>query len=131
MTIESICDKLNSLISTVRKPLTAIPAALLVCGAVNRPGLSPMLLASNIIKRYADAGIPSTSTLPDGRPSIARMMERIRAEEFIKAIKTDMKIEVGIPIGSIQIQATGANAGGPVEVLGFNVNPVHGDGVAR
>lgn len=131
MTIESICDKITSLINTVRKPLTAIPAALLVCGAIKRPGLSATLIAANIIRRYAEAGIPTDSTLPDGSPSIARIMERIRIEEIVKAIKTDAKIEVGLPVGSIQIQGTGANAGGPVEILGFNINPVHGDGVVR
>ena len=58
-------------------------------------------------------------------------MERIRVEEIVKAIKTDAKVEIGLPVGSIQIQGTGANAGGPVEILGFNINPVHGDGVVR
>ena len=130
MTIESICNSINGLIKTVRKPLNKVPAILLTCGAINRPGLSPMLIASNIIRRQPEAGaIPGPS--PNGYANISEAMERIRVEEIVNAIKSDMKIEIGIPIGGIQIQATGANAGGPVEVVGFNINPVHGDGVAR
>lgn len=130
MTIASICNKINDLISLVRKPLNAIPAALIVCGAINRPGLSAMLITANIIRRQAEAGA-YFGPLPDGSANIQEAKERIRVEEIVNAIKSSMKIEVGIPAGSIQIQATGGNAGGPVEVLGFNVNPVHGDGIAR
>ena len=130
MTIASICERINNLITTVRKPLQSIPAVLLVCGAISRPGLSAMLITANIIRRQAEAGA-YFGPLPDGTANVQEAKERIRVEEIIKAIKSDMKIEVGIPAGGIQIQATGANAGGPVEVVGFNINPVHGDGIAR
>lgn len=130
MTVESICDKINSLISIVRKPLNAIPAALIVCGAINRPGLSPMLIAARIIRRQTEAGAFS-GPLSDGSANIMEAMERVRIEEIVNAIKSDLRVEVGIPIGGIQFQGTGANAAGPVEIAGFNINPVHGDGIAR
>ncbi len=114
----------------VRKPLNAIPAALILCGAVNRPGLSPMLIASNIIRRLPEAGA-YFGPLKNGSANIMEAVERIRIEEIVKAIKSDMRIEGGINIGGIQFQGTGASAAGPVEVVGFNINPVHVDAIAR
>ena len=130
MTIDSICESINRLIETVRKPLTSIPAALIVSGAVRRPGLSPSMIASNIIRRQSEAGA-FTGPMKDGSRNVMEAMERVRAEEYINAMKSMAKIEIGIPIGGIQIQATGGNAGGPIEVIGYNINPVHGDGIIR
>ena len=126
MTIASICDKLSKLIATVRKPLRAIPAALIVCGAINRPGLSAMETAANIIRRQAEAG-RYFGPLRDGSQNPEEAMEVIRVEEIFNAIKNQLKIDIGVPIGGIQFQGT---AVGNV-VTGFNVNPVHGDGIAR
>ena len=55
MTVASICEKLNELITKVRTPMTQIPAILIACSAIQRPGLSPMLIASNIIRRLPEA----------------------------------------------------------------------------
>ena len=128
MTLENICNSVMSLIEKSRKPMTYIPAALLVCGAVNRPGLSSMTVASNIIRRQSEAGAPVGPSV-DGSPSITERMERIRVEEIFKAIKLDANLQVGIPIGGIQFTGTGANAGGPVVVKGFNTNAAHGNGI--
>lgn len=126
MTITEICNKISNLISIVRKPLTQIPAALILCGAVKRPGLSAMLIASKIIKRQAEAG-RYFGNLRDGRPNPEEIMERIRIEEIINAIKSEMKVEIGVPIGGITFE--GQIVGKTVK--GFNINPVHGDGIAR
>jgi len=128
MTIQSICDSINKLITTARTPLATIPSILLVCSAINRPGLSPMLIASNIIRRQSEAGAPF-GPAADGGANIAEAMERIRVEELVKAIKMDSKVQIGIPIGGIQFVGTGANAGGPVTITGFNVNSPHGVGI--
>ena len=128
MTIQSICDSITKLINTARTPLNTIPAAILVCSAINRPGLSPMLIASNIIRRQSEAGAPFGAAA-DGSANIAEAMERIRVEEMVKALKMDAKVQVGIPIGGIQFTGTGANAGGPVVVKGFNINNAHGIGI--
>lgn len=127
-TIKLICDKINNLISTARAPLATIPAAILVCSAIKRPGLSAMMIASNIIRRQAEAGIP-VGPAADGGANLAEAMERIRVEEIVKAIKMDMKVQIGIPIGGIQFMGTGANAGGPVVVNGFNMSPGQGVGI--
>lgn len=130
MNIRSICNTINRVIDSARNALSPIPALLLVCSAIKRPGLSAMVVASNIISRQYEAGAPS-GPLPDGSRSISEAMERIRVEEMIKAIKSDMEVEVGIPIGGIQITGTGSNAGGPVTITGFNINFPKGTGIGR
>lgn len=121
--IKKICDGIEAAIKYCRVPLTYIPAAMLVCSAVQRPGLSAMLIASNIIRRQSEAGAPIDTG------GVSEAMERIRVEEMVKALKMDARIQIGIPIGGIQITGTGANAGGPVQITGFNINPAHGDGI--
>lgn len=126
--IEKIIETINSAIKSVRRPIETIPSLLILSGAISRPGLSPMLLASNVIKRFSEAGCYS-GPLKDGSPNRMEIMERIRAEEYIKAIKFDSRVQVAIPPGSIQIKAEGGSAAGPVVVYGTNVNAPHGDGI--
>lgn len=128
MTIQSICESINKLINTARTPLSNIPPLLLVCSAINRPGMSAMMIASNIIRRQTEAGAPFGPS-KDGSANIAEAMERIRVEEIVKAIKMDGKVQVAIPIGGIQFMGTGSNAGGPIIINGFNVNIPHGVGI--
>ena len=128
LTIQKICDGIEKVINACRVPLTYIPATILVCSAIQRPGLSAMIIASNIIKRQTEAGAPY-GPAADGTANVAEAMERIRVEEMVKALKMDSRVQVGIPIGGIQFVGTGANAGGPVEVSGFNINNAHGDGI--
>lgn len=128
MNIGDICDKIMNVIESIRIPFNYIPATILVCSAIKRPGLSAMIIASNIIKRQSEAGAPFGPSA-DGTANIAEAMERIRVEEMVKALKMDSRIQIGLPIGGIKIQGQGANAGGPVVITGFNINNAHGDGV--
>ena len=128
--IQNICDGINKALEAIRIPFTYIPATILVCSAIKRPGLSAMLIASNIIKRQSEAGAPC-GPAADGSANVAEAMERIRVEEMVKALKMDARVQIGIPIGGIQITGTGANAGGPVTINGFNINAPHGDGVVN
>lgn len=128
MTIDSICNKITSLIDGIKGPIATIPAILLANSTVKRSGMSAMEIASRIISRQAEAGAPF-GPAADGSPNISEKMERIRVEEIINALKMDSRVQIGIPIGGIQIMATGANAGGPVVCTGFNVNYPHGDGI--
>lgn len=128
MNIESITNKINKVIESVRAPLATIPALLLVCSAIKRPGLSAMLIASNIIRRQAEAGAPF-GPADDGSSNISEAMERIRVEEIIKALKFDARVQTAIPIGGIQFMGTGVNGGGPIVITGTNIMPAKGDGI--
>ena len=128
MTVQEICNSITKLINTARTPMTLIPGIILAGSAISRPGLSAMLIASNIIRRQSEAGAPFGAAA-DGSANIAEAMERIRIEEIVKALKMDAMIQVGIPIGAIQFQGTGGNAGGPVMVTGINTNAPRGVGI--
>lgn len=128
MTIQAICNAISNLINTARTPMATIPASIIATSAVERPGLSAMLIASNIIRRQSEAGAP-VGPAADGGSNIAEAMERIRVEEMIKALKLDAKVQIGIPIGGIQFQGTGASPAGPVVVKGTNTNAPYGVGI--
>lgn len=128
--VQAIGTYISNLLSSVRKPLTKIPSALIAGGTVTRPGLSSIMTTSNILRRQAEAGAYS-GPLRDGSANIAEAMERVRVEEIINAIKSDLKIEISIPPGGIQIAGTGECAVGPVAIQGSNVNFVEGNGIAR
>lgn len=128
MNLQQICDGIEKAISYARIPMPYIPATLLVCSAIQRPGLSAMLIVSNIIKRQTEAGAPFGPSA-DGSANVAEAMERIRVEEMVKALKMDSRVQIGVPIGGIQITGTGTNVGGPVQITGFNINNAHGDGI--
>lgn len=130
MNIEKICQSINKLLEKARAPLIAIPAVMLICSAIKRPGLSAMMIASNIIRRQSEAGAPIGANI-DGSKNIAEAMEVIRVEEILKAIHLDGKVEIAIPPGSITSVGTGANSGGPVVVTSVNTMPVSGFGIFR
>ena len=56
-------------------------------------------------------------------------MEAIRVEEIINAIRDDGQIQISIPPGAIQFTGSGSNAGGPVVVVGTNINFISGIGM--
>lgn len=130
MNIEKICQSISKLLEKARAPLVAIPSIILICSAIKRPGLSAMMIASNIIRRQSEAGAP-VGPAADGSRNIAEAMEVIRVEELLKAIHLDGKVEIAIPPGGITSVGSGANAGGPVVVTSINTMPVSGSGVFR
>lgn len=130
MNIENICESITKLLNKARAPLVAIPGVILACSAIKRPGLSAMMIASNIIRRQSEAGAP-VGPAADGSRNIAEAMEVIRVEELLKAIHLDGKVEIVIPAGAITSVGSGANSGGPVVVTSINTTPVTGIGVFR
>ena len=128
--IDSILGAFNKLlkIQTVGAP-TTIPTPLILIGAPRRSGLSPTAIASRIISRKSEAGIP-VGALPSGGVAPDEIMERIRVEEIIKAIQQESLISVAIPPGTV-INAAGASAAGPVVVVGATVTITKGFGVIQ
>ena len=126
--IDKICSTINQIIEKLTIPFAYIQPEILVCSAIRRPGLSAIAIVSNIISRKSEAGAP-VGLSADGTPNVEEAVERIRIEEIVKGIKKRSRVQIGIPIGGIKIKATGGNAGGPIEVFGFNITAAHGDGI--
>ncbi len=117
--LKKACDAISNAMTTTRQALTPIPAALIAYGAICRPGLSPKLIAANIIRRMSEAGAVNNEY-----SHVAEAMERIRVEEILNGIMNDMVVESAIAPGTIQIM----NADGSV---GINAGPIKVYGVAR
>ena len=128
--IEEITDGINGVFATARPPMQKVPAVPLQAEANQRPGLSSTVLASKIISRLPDIGIP-TGPNPDGSRNVINDFVRIMCEEIVDAIKNDSLVLATIPMGSIRITATGGNVGGPVESTGQNIIPTEIKGVMQ
>lgn len=106
-----------------------IPTPLILIGVPLRAGLSPTKIASNIIARKSEAGLP-VGALPSGQISPDEIMERIRIEEIVKALQQDAIISVVIPPG-ITLTAAGISPTGPVSVFGSTIILSKGFGVIQ
>ena len=115
-------------LQTVGAP-TKLPPPLILIGAQKRPGLSPTKIASRIISRKSEAGLP-VGTLPSGSVAPDEIMERIRVEEIIKAIQQEMVITVAVPPGTT-ISGSGASIAGPVAVVGSTITLTTAYGIAQ
>lgn len=108
---------------------TSIPTPIILTGVPRRSGLSPTKIASRIISRKSEAGIP-IGVLPSGGVAPDELMERIRVEEIIKAIQQDAVISVAIPPGTT-LNAAGASPSGPVNVVGATITITKGYGIIQ
>jgi hypothetical protein len=106
-----------------------VPTPLILVGVPLRAGLSPTKIASRIIARKSEAGLP-VGALPSGAINPDEIMERIRIEEIVKAIQQDMIISVAVPPG-ITLTAAGISPTGPVSVFGSTITFTKGYGVAQ
>ena len=113
----------------VQKKLIPLNKEEILIGVKFREGLSSIDIASKIIERKKAIGI-GIGSLPSGSENIDLMMEVIRIEEIVNAIKTKMKIEAAFPPG-VSLTASGGNAGGPIVVNGTTIVSVKVEGVAQ
>lgn len=121
MGIQQIASTIEKLLTQARAPLTIVPSILLVCSAIQMPGVSSKTIAANIIKRQGEAGAP-LGAAADGSQNISEAMEVIRVEEIVKGFKQMARIDSAIPIGAIQVAGTVQTAAGPGTFQGFNIN---------
>ena len=96
-----------------------IPSPVIFVGVPRKQGLSPTKIASRIISRKNEAGLP-IGPLPSGNTSPDEIMWRIAVEEIIKAIQEDAVITVSIPPG-LTLTASGISPAGPVTVFGATI----------
>jgi hypothetical protein len=120
-------DKILKLSSIGGPP--PIPTPLILVGVPLRSGLSPTKIASRIIARKSEAGLP-VGVLPSGGISPDEIMERIRIEEIINALQQDAIISVAIPPGTA-VTAAGISPTGPVTVAGTTITLSKGYGVIQ
>lgn len=126
---KSILNALKGLFKIPNIPSSnIIESNLLAFGGGNKPGLSPEKMAARVISRKTEAGLP-TGPIEGGGFAPDEIMEKIRMEEIVKAITEDMRMDVCTRPGA-QLQATGGNAGGPVQVLGTLISTSCGHGQA-
>lgn len=120
LTLDKIAKAMETAIDKTRIPANVLPAVLLLCTAMKRPGISATKIAADIISNNESLGIP-TDANPDGSPNLINQYTYNVAKCVTNAIKQDGVIQAVIPAGSLMIQVTGANAGGPVTCVGTNL----------
>ena len=130
MNIKKLIELTNNALENVRKPVKALAGFLVYATAVQRPGLSKIKISSEIISDNETLGI-NTGQMPDGTDNVVNEFVYNVVEKVVDSLKDDAMVECVIPIGSVMIQAEGANAGGPVVAVGTNINNAKGYGVIR
>ena len=101
MALTNVIQKLTSFIQNkLSIPLIPIPAVMLICSTIKRPGISPMLITARIINRQQEFGAPVGVNI-DGSPNLMNQMFFVVVDEMVKALKLEGKVEVAIPAGGI------------------------------
>ncbi len=130
MSILTIASSLQKMIQSVRLPIMVIPAIMILCSVIKRPGLSAMMTAAEAIKGQTEFGAP-TGDLPDGQPNMMNAMMYKLTQCIYKDITRNGFVQIAIPMGGIQVTVEGANGGGPVICKGTNTNNAVGYGLIR
>lgn len=128
MGTSAVVEYVKQMLNTIKTPAMMLPAILLKCTAIQRPGLSPQEIASVIIERNKAIGIP-TGENPDGSNNLVNMYTYNVVKSMVDALKQDGVVHVAIPAKSLVIEATGGNAGGPVTVVGTNLTDTTAYGI--
>lgn len=106
-----------------------VPTPIIFIGVPRRRGLSPTRVASRIIARKAEAGLP-VGALPSGEINPDEIMWRIAVEEIMRDFIENSVISVAIPPG-ITLTAAGISPSGPVSVFGSTITFSKGYGVIQ
>jgi hypothetical protein len=130
MNIKNLIQTVNTALDAARKPANTLAAFLVYVTAVSRPGISKIKITSEIISDNETIGI-NTGQMPDGTDNVVNQFVNNVVEKVVDTLKDDAMVECVIPVGSIIVEAKGANAGGPVVAVGTNINNAKGYGIIR
>ena len=130
MDIKKLIELVDSALDAARKPVNIMAGMMIYATAVQRPGISKIKITSEIISDNATLGI-NTGQMPDGTDNVVNEFVNNVVEKVVDTLKDDAMVECVIPVGSIIVEANGANAGGPVVAMGTNINNAKGYGVIR
>ena len=114
---EEIAEFFSFLLFETRNVLPRLSIPKILIGKL-RPGLDSSIIATSIISRFNEIGIPN-GPLENGSPNVMEGFAKIMAEEFVDAIQSDMRVDAAVDQGMI-VTAAGANAAGPVATTGAN-----------
>jgi hypothetical protein len=131
--LTSIYGVLNIILSAFKLPQTPIeplPPPLIMVGASLKPGVSSKEIASRIISRQSEAGLPVGDVFADG-PNSTEAMLSIQCEEIINSLLTESVVNVVIPPGVGIVGVGIGNLGAPIIVQGFTTTMGVGNGIMR
>lgn len=128
--IKNLLETVSKALDSARRPVNTIAAYLIYATSIQRPGISKIKIASDIISDNATLGI-NTGQMPDGTDNVVNQFVTNVVEKVVDTLKDDALVECVIPNGSVIVSAQGANAGGPVVAVGTNINNAKGYGVIR
>ena len=104
------------------KSAQILPTARLLCVSLRRPGMSAMEATSDFTQYLASIGVP-TGKNTDGSDNLIIAAAYGMFKSGMKQQKMNGLVTVAGAPGSITFTGSGANAGGPVVVKGFNDLP--------
>ena len=125
--ISGVLNILLSLFKIPEPPIEPLPPPLIMVG---RPGLSSKAIASRVISRQSEAGLPVGNVFADG-PNITESMTVILIDEIINALLTESVVNVVIPPGIAVTTVGVGNMGAPVVSQGVTVMMGIGNGIIR
>ena len=130
MNIRRLIDYIDRAVDAAMKPVNTVAAFMVYATARQRPGISRTKITAEIISDNETLGI-NIGRMPDGGDNIVNQFVYNVVEKVVDTLKDDSVVECVIPAGSVIVEAKGANAGGPVEAVGTNINNAKGYGIIR
>jgi hypothetical protein len=126
--IASLTSQIKDLLKVPNVKSAKVPKQL-ITQARNRPGLSVTELESRMLSAMADEG-RKIGTFDDGTRDMMADFGRILLKVIVEGFQQDAKITVAIDPG-LKLQATGGNAGGPVQSQGQTTDYGIGGGIIQ
>jgi len=130
LNLDKVTNIINKVIDKLKTPAETLPAALLICIAIKRPGLSASKIAAKAISNLEAIGIP-TGPNTDGSPNQINRYTYNIVKCIVDGIKEDAVVQTVLPKGSVVVRVQGANAGGPIIAYGENVINSLAKGIVR
>jgi hypothetical protein len=128
MIINEIIEKINKVLDVNGcgggKPKLPPPVIL---ASQYREGMSALKTANSVLDKKRELGLP-TGNYEDGTANYDDIIIYEIVKQIQKSIREDANIQVVIPAG-IPVTASGANAGGPVQVIGATTYTSTGGGI--
>lgn len=128
--MSGILNIILSAFKTPEPPIEPLPPPLVMIGAPLRPGVSSKEIASRIISRQSEAGLPVGDVFADG-PNSNEALLAIQCEEIINALLNESVVNVVIPPG-VGVTSFGTTSGGQTVVTqGITTTMGVGNGIIR